>query len=148
MATIPDDVVCEILTYLPPNLPEATVSRATRTEKPHIKAYFNAFQMDVTTQNLKYFNEQKKRHDPRSLADIKAGRPIKKLSCWEWRTWNLRELRHEHRHRCFALTAKGTRCSQKTYGLFCDRWHKASTTCYFASHTGILESIHPSPLGN
>ena len=64
MASIPQDCVSEILSYLPEG---GGATRQFRTEKPHIKEYLNSFCMRYTSSNLKYFNQLAERAPARGL---------------------------------------------------------------------------------
>ena len=119
MASIPQDCVSEILSYLPEG---GGATRQFRTEKPHIKDYLNAFRMKYTSSNLKYFNWLYERKDPRDVLQRRIGLPIKLVPAPP----------KSVRHQCCALTTKGARCKNKTFGLFCSR-HEGATTCYWCA---------------
>ena len=149
MAKIPLDCVNEILSFLPDG---GNATRQFRTEKPHIKEYLNSFFMRYTSSNLKYFNRLAKRtpasgQSPRGLRRHFIGTPEPVIVAALVREYGIAILllEGEHidkesacpinvgRHQCCALTTKGARCKNKTFGLFCPR-HEGSTTCYWTAH--------------
>ena len=127
MASIPQDCVSEILSYLPEG---GGATRQFRTEKPHIKEYLNSFCMRYTSSNLKYFNQLAERAPARGLEHqglailLRAAEYI----AMEETGWTIDVPRHQ----CCGLTNKGRRCKNKTFGLFCST-HEGSTTCYWTA---------------
>ena len=122
MASIPQDCVSEILSYLPEG---GGATRQFRTEKSRIKDYLAALRMGYTSQNLKYLNSRSNRPDPRTKLQKLAGAPINPPA-------RLQVRPKECRHQCCALTTRRGRCKNKTFGLFCSR-HEGTTTCYWSA---------------
>ncbi len=148
MATIPLDCVNEILSYLPEG---GGATPQLRTEKPHIKEYLNSFCMSYTSSNLKYFNKLRSRTAATNFSDPRRRGPTTGLlllisaaeavaagpSALEG--WMARQRRHVidvSKHQCCALTTRGHRCKNKTFGLFCPR-HEGSTTCYWTAPSSL-----------
>ena len=143
MASIPQDCVSEILSYLPEG---GGATRQFRTEKPHIKEYLNSFCMRYTSSNLKYFNQLAERSrgaEHRGLAMLRRAAEYVEMEETGWAI-------DVPRHQCCGLTSKGHRCKNKTFGLFCST-HEGSTTCYwtaprFTPPTPPPQTCRPCPV--
>ena len=125
MASIPQDCVSEILSYLPEG---GSTTRQFRTEKPHIKEYLNSFCMRYTSSNLMYFNRLAERYRSPLEEGLAMLRRAAEYVEMEENGWTIDVPRHQ----CCGLTCKGRRCKNKTFGLFCSR-HEGSNTCYWSA---------------